>query len=45
MSVISRALPMPNDELDRVVTRLIERRPDIKLVILGGLMPVGSDQA
>ena len=28
-----------NDELDRVVTRLIERRPDIKLLFLVGSCP------
>jgi light-independent protochlorophyllide reductase subunit N len=34
-----------NAELDRVVTRLLERRPEIKPAVPGGLLPVRSHQA
>ena len=34
-----------NDELDRVVDRLLERRPDIQHAVPGRLLPVGSHQA
>jgi light-independent protochlorophyllide reductase subunit N len=34
-----------NDELDKVVQRLLERRPDIKTAVSRGLLPVGSHQA
>jgi light-independent protochlorophyllide reductase subunit N len=34
-----------NEELDRVVTRLLERRPDIKTAVPCRLLPVRSDQA
>jgi light-independent protochlorophyllide reductase subunit N len=34
-----------DEELDRVVARLLERRPDIQHPVPGGLLPVGGDQA
>jgi light-independent protochlorophyllide reductase subunit N len=34
-----------DEELDRVVGRLIERRPDIKPPVPGGLLPLRGDQA
>ncbi len=34
-----------NDELDRIVTQLIARRPDIRLAVSSRLLPVRGDQA